>query len=82
MLRPDIFLRCGAGATLFPCQGVYLGDVIAGERKYCRLAAIGGVWVDEDGRARGLRLADDIGEIGHLASHLLRVHMDPEAVHR
>ena len=65
MLRPNIVLRCGAGVTLIPCRGVYLGDVIAGERKYCRLAAIGGVWVDEDGRARGLRLADRIGEISH-----------------
>src|SRR5262249_4906767 len=40
----------------------------------CRLAAISGVWVDQDGRARGLRLADRIGEISHLiAAHFASI---------
>ena len=47
-------------------SSVNLGDIAARKGNYCRLTAICGVWVDEDGRARGLRLADRIGEISHL----------------
>src|SRR5262245_8445991 len=42
--------------------------------KYDRLAAIGGVWFYEYGRARGLRLTDRIGEISHLiAAHFASI---------
>src|SRR6478672_7734715 len=60
--------------TLFAGSGVNLDDIAAGKCNYCRLAPIGGVWVDEDGRARGLCLADRIGEISHLiAAHFASV---------
>jgi len=63
---PEIFSECGGRTTLFARGRVNLGDIAAWESDYCRLAAIGGVWVDKDRRARGLRLVDRICEISHL----------------
>ena len=48
----NIISVCGTDVTLFARRGVNFGNVIAGERKYCRLPAIGGVWVGGRSRRR------------------------------